>query len=168
LAALLLAFCAVLGSGTAVAQTLSFSDPAGDGNEGTHLDVTAIRVANRDHVIVTTISVAKVVYGSLTVPFKQRRGPRDQASVYSSHRARGDTRTLWTAEAGHTKCKGLRVTWDASRSRVRVRVPSRCFAHGDYGAIKVRALTEVDVGTADFAPKTPEGNWSWTDWVSRG
>jgi hypothetical protein len=69
--------------------------------------------------------------------------------------------------AGAVRCKGFRVTWDATLSRVRVRIPSRCMTDGDYGAIKVQALAEIG-SDADFAPKTPKGNWGWTDWVSRG
>jgi hypothetical protein len=76
-AGLLLSCCLVLASGPAIGQTLRFDDPAGDGQKGTHLDITSIKVANRDHVLVTTISFVKVAAGDLAVGFKQRgRGPR--------------------------------------------------------------------------------------------
>jgi hypothetical protein len=166
-AGLLLSCCLVLASGPAIGQTLRFDDPAGDGQKGTHLDITSIKVANRDHVLVTTISFVKVAAGDLAVGFKQRgRGPRGEAVVTSLHRTRGDKNALYTV-AGAVRCKGFRVTWDATLSRVRVRIPSRCITDGDYGAIKVQALAEIG-SDADFAPKTPKGNWGWTDWVSRG
>lgn len=168
LAAVLLTCCAVLASGTAVAQTVSFSDPAGDGLKGTHLDMTSIDVANRDHVIVITISFVKVSHGDLLLSIKQRgQAPSRQAGVTSSHRARGDKNRLY-GSTGVEKCKGFKVTWEAALSRVRVRVPSRCLTHGDYGAIKTQAATSVGGFTADAAPKTPKGKWGWTDWVSRG
>jgi hypothetical protein len=167
LGVLLLTCSLVLASGTAIAQTVSFSDPAGDGQKGTHLDITAIRVANNDHLIVTTIRFVKVVSGDLAVAIKQRgRGPRGEAVVTSIHRARGDKNRLHTI-AGVVRCKGFRVRWDGTKGRARIRVPSRCITHGHYGAIKVQAITEIG-SDADFAPKTPKGNWGWTDWVSRG
>lgn len=77
-----------------------------------------------------------------------------------------DTNRLYSV-AGVEKCQGFRVTWDAVKSRVRVRIPSRCLTRGDYGAIRVQAIAEIG-SDADFAPKTPKGNWGWTDWVGRG
>ncbi len=167
LVALLLTVVTVLVSGTSVAQTVSFSDPAGDGLKGAHLDITTIRVANRDHAIAITITFVKVASGDLGVAIKQRgRGPRGEAWVTSLHRAGGDKSRLHTV-AGVAHCPGFKVTWDAEDSRVRVRVPSRCITHGDYGATKVQAIAEMG-SDADFAPKTPKGNWGWTDWVRRG
>ena len=125
-------------------------------------------MANNDHVIIATISFVKVAAGDFLVGFKQRgRGPGGGAAVTSSHRAGGDKNRLFTA-AGVVHCKGFRVTWDSTKSRVRVGVPSRCITHGNYGAIKAQAAAAIGSGDADFAPKTPKGNWGWTDWVSRG
>jgi hypothetical protein len=157
----------VLVSGSALAQTVSVSDPAGDGLKGHRLDITEVKVANRDHAIITTISFVRVAHGDLGVAMKARGDRRKQlVGVTSVHRASGDT-NLFRTFAGVQKCKGLSVTWDATTNRVRVRVPSRCLDNGNYGALKVKAITEIG-SDADVAPKDPKGNWRWTEWASRG
>jgi hypothetical protein len=124
-------------------------------------------MANRDHAIVTTVTVVRVVHGQVGVWIQARGDSRRSAVVVAStHRARGDKSQLLNAE-GVVNCNGLRVTWDETADRVRARVPSRCLHDGDYGAVKIRAITEIG-GDADLAPKNPKGNWRWTDWASRG
>lgn len=86
-------------------------------------------------------------------------------AIGSIHRARGDKNRLLTID-GVQRCKGLNVIWDHERDRARVRLPSRCFREGDYGAVKVKVITEIG-SDADVAPKDGSGEWRWTDWVSR-
>ena len=64
-------------------------------------------------------------------------------------------------------CRGLTVTWDHEADVVKVRLPSRCFREGDYGAVRVKVITEIG-SDADLAPKDADGDWRWTDHVSRG
>jgi hypothetical protein len=167
LPALLLASCVVLVSGSALGQTVRVSDPAGDGLKGRSLDITAVRVANRDHAIVVTISVVQVVRGDLGVRMRARGDDhRETAAVLSTHRAHHDTNRLFTV-AGEQPCRGLRVRWDRTQEQVRVRVPSRCVDDGNYGALRVKVIFEIG-SDADVAPQGPHGGWRYTDWVSRG
>jgi len=167
--ALFLVGCAVLWSAPAFAQSLKVSDPSGDGLHGSRLDITAVKVANRDHAIVTTISLERVGHGHVAV-WIQARGdsPHSAVAVVGYHRARGDKSQLLTA-AGIQECDGLRVRWEEATDRVRARMPSRCLADGDYGAVRVRTITEINGGDdADLAPNGPAGRWFWTEWISRG
>jgi hypothetical protein len=165
-AAVVLASCALLVSGSAVGQTVRVSDPAGDGLKGRRLDITAVKMSNRDHAIVVKISVVRVAHGDLGVRMKARGDRGETALVASQHRSSGDTNQLFTA-AGEQQCNGLRVTWDQTADRVLVRVPSRCIDGGDYGAVRAKAIFEIG-SDADFAPKGPKGGWRWTDYVARG
>jgi hypothetical protein len=166
LAAIVLAVGAVLMSGSAVGQTVGVHDPAGDGLKGRRLDITDVKLANRDHAIVVTISVVRVAHGDLGVRMKARGDRGETALVSSLHRSAGDTNQLFTV-AGEQPCKGLQVKWDQAAARVRVRLPSRCIDGGDYGAVRVKAIFEIG-SDADFAPKGPQGGWRWTDYVARG
>jgi hypothetical protein len=160
---------AMLAPGPASARTATVSDPAGDGLKGDRLDITAVRVANRDHAIVTTVDVVRVGHGDLGV-WIQARGDRrsDAIAVAAFHRIGGDTSRLISFH-GPVRCDGLRVTWDESTDRIRARVPSRCLDHGDYGALRVRTITEIHGGEdVDLAPNSAQGDWRWTDWVGRG
>ena len=61
------------------------------------------------------------------------------------------------------------MTWIEATDRVRARMPSRCFEDGDYGAVRVRIITEVNGGEdADLAPTGSKARWLWSDWISRG
>lgn len=166
LTAVLLASCAVLVSGSALGQTVHVSDPAGDGLKGQRLDITTVKLANRDHSIVVTIAVVHVAYGDLGVRMKARGDSGETALITSLHRSGGDTNRLVTA-AGEKQCKALHVSWNEATDRVRVRVPSRCVDGGDYGAVRVKTIFEIG-SDADFAPKGPKGSWRWTDYVARG
>jgi hypothetical protein len=166
-AAVIVVCSAILAQAPALANTHTFSDPAGDGRKGVHLDFTAIRVANRSHVIVPTVSFVKASYGDLGVAIKERgRGSAGRVVVTSNHQPGGDTNRLHAA-SGVEHCKGFSVTWDEALNRARIHVPSRCVVQGHFGAIKVQAITEIG-SDADYAPKSPKGNWVWTDWVARG
>jgi hypothetical protein len=163
----LLASWVILMSGPAVAQTLTVDDPAGDGLKGSRLDITSVRVSNRDHAIVVKVSVVRLTRGDLAVRLKIRKdGPDLLAGVTSVHRTSGDT-NKWFTEAGVQQCEGLRVSWSNAADRVRIRVPSQCLEKGNYGAVKAKVITEIG-SDADLAPKSPDGSWRWTEWVSRG
>jgi hypothetical protein len=108
-------------------------------------------VTNRDHAIVATVSFVRVAHGDLGVAIKARGDRRRQlVGVTSVHRADGDTNRFRTI-AGVRKCKGLRVTWDATTDRVRMRVPSRCLDNGNYGAVKVQAIPGGPAGGRSLA-----------------
>lgn len=54
-------------AGAAQAGTLRVEDPAGDGLKGRALDITTVKLANRDHAIVATISFVRASRGDLFV-----------------------------------------------------------------------------------------------------
>jgi hypothetical protein len=164
-----LAACAALTSAPALAQTTMVSDPAGDGLQGDRLDITSVTVANRDHAIVTTVSMVRVGHGQLAV-WIQAHGDRLRSAVVvaTSHRLHGDKTQLLNAD-GVVECPGLRVSWDESADQVNARVPSRCLDGGNYGGVRVRTITEIHGGEdVDLGPNGPRGNWRWTSWTSRG
>ena len=166
-AAVLLASSALFVSGSALGQTARVSDPAGDGLKGHRLDITGVKLANRDHAIVVTLSVVRVALGDLAVDIKARGDSAEETTAVSSvHRSGGDTNRFFTID-GEQQCGGLRVRWNPTTDRVRVRVPSRCIDRGNYGAVAVKAIFEIG-SDADFAPKGPKGGWRWTDYVARG
>ncbi len=170
LVSLLLSMSLLAFSGAAFAETVRVEDPAGDGLKGRALDITSVKVMNGDHAVVTVVSFVRVARGDLVI-FYQARGdrPRDVARVVSRHGIRRDLNTFTTYATGDAQqsCRRLSVTWDDDLDTARVRFPSRCFRGGDYGAIRVRVLTEIG-SDADLAPKGPRGQWAWTPWVSRG
>lgn len=143
------------------------TDPAGDGRKGRNLDITSIRVNNGDHAIAAIISVVRVTGGDFGVRYRARGDDRRQmALVYSEGSPGNHTDGLETPE-GAQSCKGLRVSWDREASILKVRLPSKCFDSGDYGAVHVKVITEIG-SDADLAPKGPAGGWIWTPWTSRG
>lgn len=151
----------------ATAQTISIDDPAGDGLKGRKLDITSVKVANRDHSIVTRVSFVRAAVGDLAIYYGARGDRRtDVARVVSVHRPRGTTNTFETVD-GAQPCTRLSVTWNHDNDTVTVRLPSRCFRAGNYGAVHVRVITEIG-SDADIAPKNSAGGWRWTRWVRRG
>lgn len=147
----------------AVSSTLIVSDPAGDGT-GPGLDITSLRVNNADSVLVVRVRFVRAVHGDLITFVGTRKGIL--AQVVSEHRAEGNKTTLNTL-SGETPCGGLTTVWDHDVDVAVVRVPSRCLRGGNYGALKVRVLTEIGQD-ADLAPKTAAGAWRWTRLVPRG
>jgi hypothetical protein len=157
----------LLPASPALAQSRTFEDPAGDGLHGRALDITSYRVANRDHALVVTVSFVRATRGDLGLWFSARGDRRrEQALVFSRHRFRGDDNRLRTID-GDQPCAGLAVAWDHDADTATVRLPSRCFRAGDYGAVRVRVITEIG-SDADYTPKNPRGGWAWGSAVGRG
>lgn len=153
----------------AQAERIKVKDPEGDTYDGRRLDITGVEVRNRDHAVVTKVSFVQAGRGDLVLLFQARGDSRrDFARVISHHRPkRGDINVLDTADGVQT-CDGLRVRWDHGADSARVRLPSRCFRGGDYGAVHVRVLTEIVVDQDYYAPSADAENWRWTPWVARG
>jgi hypothetical protein len=151
----------------AQAASVSFTDPAGDGAAGPRLDITDGALRNRDHRIVVETSYVRVSRGDLIV-FLQARGTKGSVRVVSLHHPAGEDDNFLLNRAGERRdCAGLRVTWDAAADTSRASLPSSCFQNGNYGAVRIKVLTEIGAD-ADLAPKGPRGGFRWTDWAARG
>ncbi len=174
LATAIAAFLLPLGVATPVlADALAVDDPAGDGLKGKKLDITSLRLSNRDHAIVVEVSFVRAAAGDLGIWLHARGTKRNEVALVGSiHRPkRGDRNFVRTAD-GEQQCKGLRVTWDHEADTAWVRLPSRCFEDGDYGAVRTRIITEIG-SDADVAPEASGGSdaelqWAWSTWTDRG
>jgi hypothetical protein len=174
LASAIVGFVLPLGlSAPVLADVAAVDDPAGDGLKGRRLDITSLRLSNRDHAIVARVSFVRAAAGDLAV-WLQARGTKRKgvALVASVHRPkRGDRSFVRTAQ-GIQDCPGLHVTWDHEADTARVRLPSDCFRAGNYGAVRTRIITEIG-SDADVAPEAPGGSdgdlrWRWSAWTDRG
>ena len=144
---------------------LDVSDPAGDAPFA-RLDITGVTVSNNDHALVIDAAFVKVAKGFFMVQLVDRDGHR--AAIGSIHRPRTGDRNAFGTEDGTQECKGLRVDWDHEADTVHVRLPSKCYLDGDYGALRTRFFTEVGADN-DFAPNGNNGGrWRWSDWIARG
>jgi len=149
----------------AQAAELEISDPAGDAPTA-RLDITTVSVRNNDHAVVIDTAFVKVATGFFLIQLVDRDGNR--ADIGSFHRPRGNDKNILTVGNKVRTCKGLRVSWDHEADTARVRLPSKCYLGGDYGAIRTRLFTEV-VEDNDFAPNGQNGGrWQWSEWISRG
>ena len=167
----------VLAATPATAQQTTISDPAGDAaNHG--FDIVRTTVHNRDHGIVVRVRFTRSVRGDLIVSVDRRKA--SGLRLVSEYRPLAHTENLVLGGAFTDKrpqgdesgpkvvdCPGFRVRWSADRPVARLRMPSRCLADGDYGAVRVSVLTERG-SDADYAPGTSEGEIGTSDWVPRG
>lgn len=165
--ALVLVGLLLLVTAAAHARMTTTTDEAGDGQHGRALDITSVKLDNREHAIVATIKMVRATRGDLYVFLWARGEAPDQVTrVQSRHRARGNRNTVATIDGTQT-CPRLKVTWNHEIDRAKIRVPSGCFSEGDYRAVRARAITEIG-SDADYAPKTETGDWGWTRWTRRG
>jgi hypothetical protein len=160
---------ALLSAGLAApaqAARVNLSDPAGDAPLK-RLDLTDIEVRNQDHALVVNVSFVRASGGFLLIELKDRAGHR--AFISSHHRPqRGDVNSFGTRQGGIQDCAGLQVTWDHARDRAQVRLPSRCYRDGNFGALSTRFFTEVGQDN-DFAPNGNNGaRWRWSRLIARG
>jgi hypothetical protein len=169
LVALVLAFALVAAPSGAQAQTRHVDDPVGDGLKGRSFDITQMTISNNERAIVARIQVRRLPrYADAGLTLQEPGDTAHQilAVVYSDHNTRHHKERFVSAPHRRT-CSGLRVTWDRVADQMRIRIPSRCIRHGDYGDVRARFLAEIG-SDADFAPKTPTGHFRWTRWISRG
>lgn len=167
LATALLTALLVLPASPTSADTYDLADPAGDGQKGRRLDITAVSIDNGGKAIRVEVSFVRVAIGDLGVRI-QARGTRvrDQVLMFASRRAAGDRVELLTAQ-GRQDCRGLTVEWDTEAETASVHLPAACFRGGDYRALRVRVLTEIG-SDADLTPENSVGGWRWSRYVARG
>ena len=65
-------------------------------------------------------------------------------------------------------CAGLASTWNERKATVRVSLPARCLAHGEYGDLRFVLLSEDNHGgDSDYAPQHG-GQYHASRWIARG
>jgi len=158
----------LLAASPARAELSTSGDPAGDGQHGRRLDVTAIKVDNRDHAIVTTVSVVRLTAGDIGLRLRAQGKKRHLLAGVYSERYHGSQKDVLSTRSGAQECSGLVVRWNRDADRIRLRVPSTCWNGGDFGAVQVKVITELGGADADLAPNGPRGGWRWTEPTPRG
>ena len=119
-------------------------------------------------MIVVTVSFKRVRRGDLIIG-AETRDEQGIGVVGERRPMRGD-HVIQLSDG--ERCRRLSLTWDVQADTARLRVPSRCFNGGDYGAIRVFVLTEDSpdtIGDVDLAPgRTGNEQVPWTRWIPRG
>jgi len=132
------------------------------------LDVTGLRISNRDRAIVVYLTFLRDVPGDILVKLKARHRP--DISINSEHRRRGPDEAYLTDSGEDVRCPRLASDWRRRAAELKLRMPARCLNGGDYGAVRGMAITFTtrwgqDV---DFAPDLTGGGDTYTEWVARG
>src|SRR4028119_768589 len=130
-----------LASGPANAQSAAIDDPVGDASVG-GLDVTRAVMDNRDYAIVARVVFDRLVRSDLIVSVDRRKGTG--VRLVSLYRPNGTTRSFvarsaFTDREGSTdriRCPGFRVNWDNAANTATMRLPSGCFNHDRFGAVR--------------------------------
>jgi hypothetical protein len=154
------------------AQRLSLEDPAGDAVNG-KLDITTVSVTNRNYRLVARVALTAMRKGDVIVSVDRRGG--GGVRMVATRAADGTVRGALLGGAftdrgagGGVTCGRLAVDWDVDASRVTLRMPSRCWNDGDYGAVRYAVLTERGSGDRDWAPAGRNGEIGASAWVPRG
>ncbi len=167
---------AFLGAAPASAQQLTVSDPQGDSSART-LDILSVTFRNRDAVVVADMTFADTTRdGDIIVSVDPRGGTG--VRMVSTFRAAGGTKNFvlhkaFTDRGSSTKrvrCPGFSMrqgTGDGGSPSITLRMPSRCLAGGNFGALRFAVLIEHH-GDRDWAPAARNGGVGSTDWVARG
>ena len=155
----------------AFGQRLSLEDPAGDAANDV-LDITAVTLANRDYSVVAHVALAEMERGDVVVSVDRRHGRGVRLVTHRSSDGTVTSRLLGgaftdRASGGELACGRLRAAWDDDASRVSLRMPSRCWNDGDYGAVRYAVLTERGSRDRDWTPDD-NGAVGVSDWVARG
>jgi hypothetical protein len=153
----------------AEAQHVTVADAPGD-TGGPGLDITSVRFGNRDHAVFTTTTFVKDRPGKVIVAIGTKDN-RYAAIIGSRHRQQGPDQTFLLSRRGqHRPCPGLASEWKRQSAVLQLRLPARCVQRGNYGAIRAWLLTEPlhSGGDVDYAPETPGGSVTFTNWIPRG
>jgi hypothetical protein len=159
-----------LGAPSAQAESLAISDPSGDATGP--LDLTGATFDNGPSRVVVTVAVDRVSTGNVGVDVQTRGGP---GLVIGAFRRPGG-RSVVRAFAGNfggdvearVHCRGLSARWDVRRATVRITLPGRCLAGGEYGDLRFVLLSEDRQNDdSDVAPAHGD-RYHPTRWISRG
>lgn len=159
----------------AAAQDLAVGDAMGDTGITT-LDIISVTVHNQDRAVVVDVEVEDATRdGNLVVSLDPRGGTG--VRVVSKFRATGGTknfvlRKAFTDKGSSTKRVRCKVrlgdaTSPALNPVIILRMPSRCLAGGNFGALRFAATSQLG-GDRDVAPQKASGKVGVSDWVARG
>jgi hypothetical protein len=165
----------LLWAAPASAQQLAIGDPQGDVGINT-LDIISVTLHNDDRSVLAAIEVEDATRdGNLTVSVDPRGGPG--VRIVSRFRATGGTKSYVLRKAfsdpgtstKKVRCKvRLGHDWSgAGNPVITLRIPSRCLAGGNYGALRFGAVSQLG-GDRDITPFDRRGRLSASDWVARG
>ena len=162
----------VLAAPAANAERLALDDPVGDAAND-KLDITRASLDNRDYRLVARVTLAEMERGDVIVSVDRRKG--NGLRLVASRAADGSVRgrvlpgAFTDGRAGDDRtCDRVAVAWDDDASKVTLRLPSRCWNAGDYGAVRFAVLTERGAGDRDWAPENADGEIGASAWVARG
>lgn len=172
LAVATMACSAILLAVTAPAQAegITITDKFGDTIDP-GLDITGFTVSNRDRAVVIDFEFKRDRRGEVIVAVDFRHGPG--AVLVSQHPRRGPDNLLFfeCGDDSPDPCIGLSYDWNRPAASLSLRVPARCVAGGNYGAVRTWALIEgfrSSSSDVDYAPETPNGDLRFTRWLARG
>jgi len=159
--------CALVAVATpASAQQVTVVDEARDAS-APGLDITSGTFRNNDHAVVTSATFTRDRRGDVVIAVKARRGPL--VGIVSRHRGSGADNTFLINRGGDkVPCRGLTGDWDRDAATLRLRMPAKCLADGNYGAVRFFALTERSGADVDYAPEKRNGDIRFTAWTPRG
>ena len=155
----------------AQARAILVEDEAGDTIDP-GLDMTRVNFKNGERAVVITVEFTRDRRGEVIIAMDGRRRGIG-ASIVSQHRRQGpDTTFLITRDGDDAPCPRLSSHWDRPEATLQLRMPATCLGDGNYGALRFWALIEGAPGSGssdvDYAPETPSGGLTFTDWVPRG
>ncbi len=159
-----------LGAGQAHAESLAISDPSGDATGP--LDITGATFDNGPSRVVVTVSVDRVSTGNLAVNVQPRGGPGLVLGAFRRptrpHLIRAFEGNFGGEVETRVPCRGLTARWNTRKATVRISLPARCLAHGEYGDLRFLLLSEDrDNNDSDLAPARG-GTYHPTRWIARG
>jgi hypothetical protein len=153
----------------AQAERITVSDEAGGDAPSWLLDITQFRISNRDRAVVVKLTFLDDEPGAIIVGV-QPRHRRLGVNIMTVHRRRGPDRTYLKSGGDKIPCIGLSSEWRRREAELTLRLPARCMAKGNYGAVRGQAITFTPRfgQDMDFAPNLRDGADTSTEWVSRG
>ncbi|GAA5143724.1 hypothetical protein GCM10023340_09820 [Nocardioides marinquilinus] len=164
----LLALCTF--APAAQAETAWIDDPNADGMVGSSLDIGGVLVANNDDALNLRVRVREVTHGDLAVWVEPKWSSKPTGApfyIFASRHRESGTYSERYYPRDEQPCRGLRFSWQRHKRTVSIRIPSSCIFGGNYDALRVRLITEVDGDDADVAPGTPSGDWPYSRLVRR-
>jgi len=175
LAAVSVAVAPLAVASPATARSIGVADETGDTLDA-GLDITYVSFRNRDRVIQASLNFHRDRRGTVIVFAEARNGPG--VRIVIQHPSKGADETfVINARGKEVSCRGgadgpgVSSVWDRQTSTVTLRMPSRCMAGGNYGAVRFSALIEgfrSQSSDVDYAPEKPNGDLAFTDFISRG